>query len=127
MRQNLHLPLIYLYEEIQKVMFELFTSEDLRQPPLTDQEREELIEETVHKAKLGVQFMYSLSEVAAKLRISIDVMQGLIYSYKLDCTRIRSVLRVPWWSLVEYLADPADDVDEAVKEYLQSLPQKESA
>lgn len=105
----------------------LFTAEDLKQPPLTQNEKEKLIEDLIHRAELGIQFLYSLSDVTSRLRISVDVMQGLIYSYKLDCTRIRSVLRVPWWSFVEYLADPADDVEEAVKEYIQSLPKKQIA
>lgn len=107
--------------------FDLFSAEDLKQPPLTQQDKEKLIEDLIYRADIGLQFMYSLSDVAARLRISIDVMQGLIYSYKLDCTRIRSVLRIPWWSFVEYLADPADDVEEAVKEYIQSLPKKQIA
>lgn len=106
---------------------DLFSAEDLKQPPLTHKEKDELIEDLIYRARIGIQFLYSLSEVASKLRISIDVMQGLIYSYKLDCTRIRSVLRVPWWSLVEYLSDPADDIDEAVRDYLQTIPHKESA
>lgn len=105
----------------------LFTAEELKQPPLTQNEKEKLIEDLIYNADLGVQYMYSLSDVASILRISIDVMQGLITSYKLDCTRIRSVLRVPWWSFVEYLADPADDVEDALKEYLQTIPGKEIA
>ena len=107
--------------------FDLFSAEDLKQPPLTQQDKKRLIDELIYRADIGAQYMYSLSDVAARLRISIDVMQGPIYNYKLDCTRIRSVLRVPWWSFVEYLADPADDVEEAVKEYLQTLPQKQIA
>ena len=104
--------------------FEFFTSEELRQPHLTKKEKDDLIQNLIGRAQLGVQFLYTVNDTANMLRLTIDEMQGLIYSYRLDCTSIRTSLRVPWWSICEYLIDPADDIDKAVAEYIRSLPQK---
>lgn len=103
---------------------ELFTNEELKQPDLTAQEKEDIIQNLIDRAELGVQFLYGVYETANMLRLTIDEMQGLIYSYRLDCTSIRTTLRIPWWSICEYLIDPAEDVDKAVAEYLKTLPQK---
>ena len=103
---------------------ELFIKEELKQPVLSAEDKEEIIENLIRRAKLGVQFLYDVNETAQMLRLTIDEMQGLIYSYRLDCTSIRTTLRIPWWSICEYLIDPAEDVDKAVAEYLKTLPQK---
>lgn len=103
---------------------QLFSNEELKQPELSAEEKYALIHKLIDRAKFGVQFLYGVNETANMLRLTIDEMQGLIYSYKLDCTSIRTTLRVPWWSICEYLIDPADDVDKAVTDYLKSLPQK---
>lgn len=105
----------------------LFTSEDLKQPPLTESDKERILDNLVKKANWGVQYFYDVYETANLLHITIDEMQGLIYSFKLDCTRIRTALRVPWWSICEYLLDPAEDVDKAVMDYLKTLPKKHLA
>lgn len=102
----------------------LFTNEELKQPGLTEDEKECLIQKLIDRAELGVQFLYGVYETADMLRLTIDEIQGLIYSYRLDCTSIRTTLRIPWWSICEYLIDPAEDVDKAVAEYLKTLPQK---
>lgn len=107
-----------------KEQLEFFSTEELKQPALSLDEKEELIHNLIERARLGVQFMYGVYETASMLRLTIDEMQGLIYSFKLDCTSIRTILRVPWWSICEYLIDPADDIDKAVAEYLKSLPHK---
>lgn len=103
---------------------QLFDNEELRQPALSVTQKKNLIHTLIERANLGVQFLYGVNETASMLRLTIDEMQGLIYSYKLDCTCIRTTLRVPWWSICEYLIDPAEDVDKAVAEYIKSLPQK---
>ncbi|MDO5331808.1 MAG: hypothetical protein Q4E99_03935 [Bacillota bacterium] len=103
---------------------EFFTTEELKQPELTEHDKHEIIENLLRRAKLGVQFLYDVHETANMLRLTIDEMQGLIYSYRLDCTSIRTTLRIPWWSICEYLIDPAEDVDKAVQDYLKTLPQK---
>lgn len=104
---------------------EFFLTEELKQPSLTEVEKIELIDRLLERALMGDKFLYGVYETANMLRLTIDEMQGLIYSYKLDCTSIRTSLRVPWWSICEYLIDPADDVEKAVAEYLKSLPQKQ--
>ena len=103
---------------------ELFIKEELKQPVLSAEDKEAIVENLIRRAKLGVQFLYDVNETAQMLRLTIDEMQGLIYSYRLDCTSIRTTLRIPWWSICEYLIDPAEDVDKAVAEYLKTLPQK---
>lgn len=105
----------------------LFSCAELRQPPLTAAEKTELVDKLLRNAKLGRQYLYSVAETASLLHLSIDEIQGLIYSYHLDCTRIRTTLRVPWWSIAEYVLDPALDLDDAVNEYLKSLPHKEQS
>ena len=103
---------------------QFFTSRELKQPELTDTEKNKVIKKLIHRAELGDKYLYGVNETAGLLNLSIDEIQGLIYSYKLDCTCIRSSLRIPWWSICEYLIDPAFDIDEAVYEYMKSIPNK---
>lgn len=102
----------------------LFTKEELKQPALTDADKNTIIHDLIRRAKLGAQYLYDVYETASMLRLTIDEIQGLIYSYRLDCTRIRTSLRVPWWSICEYLIDPAEDLDKAVEDYWKTLPHK---
>lgn len=102
---------------------ELFSAADYRRP-LTDFERETLIDSIYRRAKLGAKYMYSVRETSGMFHISFDEMQTLLTFYRIDCIKIREVVRIPWWSLCEYLIDPADDVDEAVEKYLSALPHK---
>ena len=104
---------------------ELFTRDEYKQPDLTEEDKEYLIQKLIYQANYRMQYLYGVYETANMLRLTIDQMQGLIYSYKLDCTSIRTALRFPWWSICEYLIDPAEDVDKAVAEYIRSLPQKQ--
>lgn len=103
---------------------ELFTRNEYRQTDLTAEDKEYLIQKLIYQANYGMQYLYGVYETANMLRLTIDKIQGLIYSNKLDCTSIRTALRVPW-SICEYLIDPAEDVDKAVAEYIRSLPQKQ--
>ena len=104
-------------------MESLFCKEELKQPPLSQEEKERRIRRIVDNAKLGAQYMYSAKEVCEILRITYDEIQTLLDFYKLDCVIIRdTIVRIPWWSLAEYLIDPADDVETAMYAYLKSLP-----
>ena len=70
--------------------------------------------------------MYREKEVCTMLRVTYDEIQTLLNYYRLDCTVIRdTVIRIPWWSLAEYLIDPAEDLEAAFYAYLKSLPHKE--
>lgn len=101
----------------------LFSKEDLVQPPLTQEEKEVLIHRIISDAQTGVRFMYEVRETCGLLRITYDEIQTLLNYYKLDCVIIRgTIIRIPWWSLAEYLIDPADDLETAMYEYLKSLP-----
>lgn len=103
-------------------MTELFSISELRQP-LSPEEKEELIERIVRHAQIGYQYMYDVREAAGLMHISYDEIQTLLNFYKLDCFTIRgTVIRIPWWSLAEYLLDPAEDMETALQDYLKSLP-----
>ncbi|MBP3773435.1 MAG: hypothetical protein J6I53_12250 [Treponema sp.] len=103
----------------------LFSNEEMRQPPLTQDGRESLIHQIVYRAHIGCQYMYGVKETAGLLHITYDEMRTLLNFYKLDCTVIRdTIVRIPWWSLAEYLIDPADDMETALQDYLKSLPHR---
>lgn len=103
-------------------MIELFSISDLRQP-LSPRERDALIDRIIRFARLGRQYMYDVREAAGLMHISYDEIQTLLNFYKLDCFTIRdTVIRIPWWSLAEYLLDPAEDMETALQDYLKSLP-----
>ena len=103
----------------------LFSNEEMRQPSLTQDGRESLIRQIVYRAHFGCQYMYSVKETVGLLHITYDEMQTLLNFYKLDCTVIRdTIVRIPWWSLAEYLIDPAEDMETALQDYLKSLPHR---
>lgn len=102
---------------------ELFSKSELQQPPLTATEKDGLIRRTIDRARLGIQYMYKVREVAGLMRISYDEIQTLLTYYKLDCILVRdTIVRIPWWSFAEYLIDPADDLETALYDYLKTLP-----
>lgn len=104
----------------------LFSTEDLAQPPLTQEQKSDLIDRVIRNAQIGHRYMYKVKEVCGFLHATYDEMQTLLNYYKLDCVVIRdTIIRIPWWSLAEYLIDPADDVETAMYAYLKSLPHKE--
>ncbi|MBR3550112.1 MAG: hypothetical protein IKN90_08545, partial [Treponema sp.] len=87
------------------------------------EEKDRLIRRIIRNAQLGARYMYRAKEVCAMLRITYDEIQTLLNYYRLDCVVIRdTIIRIPWWSLAEYLIDPAEDVDTAMNEYLKALP-----
>lgn len=104
----------------------LFSKEELTQPPLTPDEKDSLIHRIIRNANLGAKYMYQVKETCGLLRITYDEIQTLLNFYKLDCVVIRdSIIRIPWWSLAEYLIDPAEDVETAMYAYLKTLPHRE--
>lgn len=106
-------------------MTELFSISELRQP-LTNEEKEVLIRCIIRNAQTGLQYMYEVREAAGMMHISYDEIQTLLNFFKLDCIVIRdTIIRIPWWSLAEYLIDPAEDMEIALQAYLKSLPHRE--
>lgn len=105
-------------------MNDLFSYEELRQPPLTELQKTDLVNSIIRNAHMGLKYMYRARETAGLLHISYDEFQTLIAFYKLDAVVIRSTIRIPWWSLCEYLIDSAEDMEKALDEYLKVLPHK---
>ncbi|WP_147613836.1 hypothetical protein [Treponema pectinovorum] len=103
-------------------MNELFKVADYRQT-LSDEEKK-LLRDKIYKNALLGKFMYDTKEASGLLHISYDEIQTLLYFYRLDCTVIRTIIRIPWWSLVEYLTDPAEDLENELQNYLNSIPLK---
>ncbi|MDE5898936.1 MAG: hypothetical protein K2H09_06710 [Treponemataceae bacterium] len=104
-------------------MNELFSIAEYRQP-LAESDRRSIVDQLICKARLGVRYMYSTREAAGLLHISYDEIRTMLCLYKLDCVVIRTAIRIPWWSLAEYLLDPADDLDAAVEEYIRTIPRR---
>ena len=101
----------------------LFPTEELVPQPLSPEQKNELIHSVINNAQIGHRYMYEVRETCGMLHVTYDEMQTLLNYYKLDCVIIRdTIVRIPWWSLAEYLIDPADDVETAMYEYLKSLP-----
>ncbi len=92
--------------------------------PLSPIEKKKLVRDIVRMARLGCKYMYEVREAAGLLHISYDEIQTLLHYYKLDAILVMSAIRIPWWSLCEYILDPADDIDYMFGSYLKSLPQK---
>ena len=102
-------------------MKNLFTYEELKQSPLTQIQKKELLKELKVRADFGAQYLYDVKITAAMLHLSYDEMQTLIYSYKIDAVAVRASIKIPWWSISEYIIDPADDLEEALDFSLSSM------
>lgn len=102
---------------------ELFDLRELRQL-LTPAERMEKVREVVRAAQLGVKYVYSMREVCGILHWSKDQIYDALHSYKIDGFYILSLVRIAWWSLAEYLLDPAEDLDDVLHNFIESLPKK---
>ena len=104
----------------------LFSEDEMSPSPSTQEGRKLLIDCIINSAKNGRRYMYREKEVCTMLRVTYDEIQTLLNYYKLDCVVIRdTIIRIPWWSLAEYLIDPAEDLEAAFYAYLKSLPHKE--
>ena len=98
---------------------ELFDLTELR-IPLSDEQKDSALHRIITAARLGAQYSYTIKEACGILGISRDSMDYLIHSYRLDAVVIGSIYRISWYSLAEYIIDPADDVDEVFNEYIRS-------
>lgn len=107
-------------------MTELFDVRALR-CPLDAVQRDSLLRSVVLAAKFGQKWFYTLKETAGLLHWSYDQVFDAVHFFRIDAARFLGIIRVPWWSLAEYLLDPADDVDAAVGEYLDTLPHREDS
>lgn len=104
---------------------ELFNFRELVQP-LTPDQRLRAVENVVQDALYGLKYVYSMKEVAGILHWSKDMIYDALHLYRIDGFRVLSLVRVPWWSLAEYLLDPAGDIDTLFYAMIDSLPHKES-
>ena len=94
--------------------------------PLTEEQRITAAKDIIKSAKYGVKYAYSMSEIAGILHWSYDQMFDAIHFFKLDAYQVLSIVRIPWWSLAEYLIDPAEDVDDLFQKYLDKIPRKKA-
>jgi hypothetical protein len=103
---------------------ELFEPNDIKQcrAELTAAERENALRDSIRNARLGIKYFYTLRETCGILRCTYDELMTILSRYRLDAVLFRSVYRVPWYSLCEYLLDSEDDdLKEALDEYLQAI------
>lgn len=98
---------------------ELFDLTELR-VPLSPEKKDEALRRIVDAARYGAQYTYTIKEACGILGISRDSMDYLIHTYRLDAIAINGIYRIAWYSLAEYILDPADDVDEIFYEYIRS-------
>ena len=71
----------------------LFTKEELVQPPLTAEEKDNLIRRLITNARLGARYMYRAKEVCSMLRITYDEIQTLLNYYKLFFSKLEHEVR----------------------------------
>ena len=98
---------------------ELFDLTELR-IPLSPEQKNISLHRIVNAARLGAQYTYTLKEACGILGISRDSMDYLVHTYRLDAVAIGTIYRITWYSLAEYIIDPADDIDEVFDEYIRS-------
>jgi hypothetical protein len=98
---------------------ELFDLTELR-VPLSPDQKETVLRRIINAARFGAQYTYTIKEAGGILAISRDVMDYLVHSYRLDALAIKTIYRIPWYSLAEYILEPGEDVDEAVDEFIRS-------
>ena len=98
---------------------ELFDLTELRLP-LTPDQKDTALRRIVYAAQCGAQYTYTIKEACGILGISRDSMDYLIHTYRLDAVVIGIVFRITWYSLAEYIIEPADDIDEVFDEFIRS-------
>jgi len=98
---------------------ELFDLTELR-IPLSPEQKNISLHRIVNAARLGAQYTYTIKEACGILGISRDSMDYLIHTYRLDAVAIGTIYRITWYSLAEYIIDPADDIDEVFDEFIRS-------
>jgi len=98
---------------------ELFDLTELRIPPTPDQ-KNTAVRRIVESARCGAQYTYTIKEACGILGISRDSMDYLIRTYRLDAVVVGAIYRITWYSLAEYIIEPADDIDEVFDEFIRS-------
>ena len=104
---------------------ELFNFRELVQP-LTPEQRMSAVKAVIRDARYGLKYVYTMKEVAGILHWSKDMVYDALHLYRIDAFRVLSLVRIAWWSLAEYLLDPADDIDSLFYAMIDSLPRKET-
>jgi hypothetical protein len=104
--------------------YDLFPDINQYREPLTIDQRRNKADVVIKRAELGLQYMYNLQDAAGICHMSYDEMQTAIHTYRIDATRILTAVRIPWWSLAEYLLDPADDVEQELNEWMAAIPHR---
>jgi len=97
---------------------ELFDLSELR-IPLTPSQKDTTLRRIVEAARLGAQYTYTIKETCGILGISRDSIEYLIRTYRLDAIIIKTIYRITWYSLAEYILDPCDDIERAFYEYIR--------
>ncbi|MDR0878968.1 MAG: hypothetical protein LBN21_13045 [Treponema sp.] len=108
---------------------ELFELNDIKQcrTELTAEERDNALQNIIRNTRLGIKYFYTLRETCGILRCTYDELMTMLSRYRLDAVLFRSVYRVPWYGLCEYLLDSeGDDLEEALDEYLQAIARRNS-
>jgi excisionase family DNA binding protein len=98
---------------------ELFDLTELR-VPLTPDQKNRALRQIVDAARCGAQYVYTIKEVCGILGVSRDSADYLIHTYRLDAVAFGVIYRIPWYSLAEYIIDPADDISEVFDEFIRS-------
>lgn len=104
---------------------ELFNFREFVQP-LTPEQRIAVVKDIIQNASYGIKYVYTMKEVAGILHWSKDMVYDALHMYRIDGFRILSIIRIAWWSLAEYLLDPADDIDSLFYSMIESIPRKEN-
>jgi hypothetical protein len=63
---------------------------------------------------------YTIKEACGILSVSRDSIDYLIHTYRLDVVVVGIIYRITWYSLAEYIIEPADDIDEVFDEFIRS-------
>jgi hypothetical protein len=106
---------------------ELFELSDIKQcrTELTTEECENALQNIIGNARLGIKYFYTLRETCGILHCTYDELMTILSRYRLDAVLFRSVYRVSWYGLCEYLLDSEDDnLEEALDEYLQAIARR---
>lgn len=80
----------------------------------------------MENASLGVKFFYDIYETADLLETSYKRVSELVLSFKIDCLKIRTTYRIPWWSLINFIND-SERISDIEEKYYQWIRVQENA
>lgn len=101
----------------------LFDVKEFREP-LSLAQRQNAVKKIVLNAKLKNKLSYTTNEACGILHWSKDQMFDALHFFKLDSFEVLSCVRIPWWSLAEFLLFPGDEIDAVFNKWINSIPQK---